>query len=191
MSDIRIGLQAGNEIIAHTDPVSIPGWSGAGYVIFDPISGGGAYKITGGRNGGFQLVIDTFVFNTAAALGYVDGKIGHLAGETFIFSDRLKYLSKLAKTSQALGAISLLVSIALIFANDQLNPAQKLGQIAMTMLGFGIVASVTASAAVLLGGGFLAAAIGILVAVTMAVAVGLINAIYFSHLRFRSNRVFA
>lgn len=29
------------------------GWSGAGYIIFDPVTGSGAYKIGGGKNGSY------------------------------------------------------------------------------------------------------------------------------------------
>ena len=42
MSEIRNALNAGKEVITHTDKVSVPGWSGAG-----------AYKIAGRGNGGF------------------------------------------------------------------------------------------------------------------------------------------
>ena len=31
----------------------MPGWSGAGYIIFDPQTGSGAYKIGGGQNGSY------------------------------------------------------------------------------------------------------------------------------------------
>jgi len=43
----------GKEVITHTDAVSVPGWSGAGYIIFDPQTGSGAYKIGGGQNGSY------------------------------------------------------------------------------------------------------------------------------------------
>jgi hypothetical protein len=33
--------------------MSVPGWSGAGYIILDPEPGAGAYKISGGANGSF------------------------------------------------------------------------------------------------------------------------------------------
>jgi len=51
MLEIANALASGKEVITHTDPVSIPGWIGAGYIIKDPITGDGAYKISGGRNG--------------------------------------------------------------------------------------------------------------------------------------------
>ena len=33
----------------------MPGFTGEGYIVFDPITGAGAYKITGGGNGGFLI----------------------------------------------------------------------------------------------------------------------------------------
>jgi hypothetical protein len=53
LNEITAALQAGYEVITHTDPVSVPGYTGAGYVIFDPVTGDGAYKIGGGQNGSF------------------------------------------------------------------------------------------------------------------------------------------
>ena len=43
LTEIQQGLNAGKEVIVHTDPISVPGWSGAGYIIFDPQDGSGAY----------------------------------------------------------------------------------------------------------------------------------------------------
>ena len=36
----------------------MPGFTGEGYVIFDPVTGGGAYKITGGANGSWAQLLD-------------------------------------------------------------------------------------------------------------------------------------
>jgi hypothetical protein len=61
MSEISQGLAAGREVIAHTDRISIPGWSGEGYIIYDPITAAGAYKITGGSNGAFLVFVGALV----------------------------------------------------------------------------------------------------------------------------------
>jgi hypothetical protein len=45
----------GLEVITHTDQVSVPGYTGKGYIIIDPETGSGAYKIGGGQNGSFLL----------------------------------------------------------------------------------------------------------------------------------------
>jgi len=55
MTDIRNALNAGKEVITHTDKVSVPGWTGAGYIITDADTGAGAFKIAGGGNGSFLL----------------------------------------------------------------------------------------------------------------------------------------
>ncbi len=57
MTEIRNALNAGKEVITHTDIVSVPGWSGAGYIITDPITGDGAFKIAGGGNGGWFTLL--------------------------------------------------------------------------------------------------------------------------------------
>jgi len=63
MDEIRHALNAGKQVTTHTDAVSVPGWSGAGYIIIDPTTGDGAYKISGGGNGGFILEVIQGLFN--------------------------------------------------------------------------------------------------------------------------------
>ncbi len=60
LSEIQAALAVGKEVITHTDSITVPGWSGAGYIIFDPATGDGAYKISGGANGAW-LLFSTFV----------------------------------------------------------------------------------------------------------------------------------
>ena len=57
MTEIRSALAVGKEVITHTDAVSVPGWSGAGYIILDSETGDGAYKISGGLNGGVVILL--------------------------------------------------------------------------------------------------------------------------------------
>lgn len=47
--------------------MSVPGWSGAGYIILDPDTGSGAYKIAGGSNGG-HLDLANVVFHISASM---------------------------------------------------------------------------------------------------------------------------
>ncbi len=54
---IQNAVMAGKEVTAHTDPVSIPGWSGAGYIVMDKDTGIGAYMISGGMNGGYYTML--------------------------------------------------------------------------------------------------------------------------------------
>lgn len=68
MQEITSALAAGKEVIAHTDRISVPGWTGEGYVLFDPVTGAGAYKITGGTNGGFLFWSTVIMLCTAIVL---------------------------------------------------------------------------------------------------------------------------
>lgn len=36
-SEITAALNAGKEVTTHTDPISVPGWSGAGYILKHPL----------------------------------------------------------------------------------------------------------------------------------------------------------
>jgi hypothetical protein len=58
MNEIRASLAVGREVIVHADPITVPGWRGAGYIIFDPQTGAGAWKIGGGANGGYLFAAD-------------------------------------------------------------------------------------------------------------------------------------
>ena len=53
LNEITNAVNAGFEVITHTDVVSVPGWSGAGYIILDAETGDGVYKIESGGNGAF------------------------------------------------------------------------------------------------------------------------------------------
>lgn len=51
--EISNALAAGKEVTFHPSQITIDGWTGSGYLIIDPETGAGAYKIGGGANGGF------------------------------------------------------------------------------------------------------------------------------------------
>jgi hypothetical protein len=77
MSEIMNAVNAGKEVITHTDAISVPGWSGAGYIILDPETGVGAYKISGGANGGGLFGAFGYMLNT---LDYFYGALNAIAG---------------------------------------------------------------------------------------------------------------
>lgn len=69
MSDILNALDSGMTVITHESPVSISGWTGAGYIILDPQTGSGAYLIEGGLNGSLLLgLITGYLFSLAMIL---------------------------------------------------------------------------------------------------------------------------
>ena len=53
MNEIEEALSNNLEVMIHEEPITAFGWQGSGYMIIDPDSGAGAYKISGGANGGF------------------------------------------------------------------------------------------------------------------------------------------
>ena len=53
-TEIRNAAFAGREITTHTNPIDFFGSEVVGYIIIDPQTGAGAYKICGGENGGFM-----------------------------------------------------------------------------------------------------------------------------------------
>jgi hypothetical protein len=75
MDEVRVALDAGQTVTTHTDPVSVPGWNGAGYVILDPETGDGEWKAGGGKNGAcllflgaLLLVISMFILMNPAGI---------------------------------------------------------------------------------------------------------------------------
>ena len=75
MDEIRASLAVGKTVITHTDAVSIPGgWSGAGYIILDPETNVGAWKIGGGLNGSIMIIQPFF-----ALFWYIFGGIKVIA----------------------------------------------------------------------------------------------------------------
>ena len=56
-TEIRNGVNAGNVVTAHEQSINFNGWVGEGYIIIDPTTGAGAYKIAGGGNGAFIVFV--------------------------------------------------------------------------------------------------------------------------------------
>ncbi|MEW5837733.1 MAG: hypothetical protein AB1717_02740 [Pseudomonadota bacterium] len=55
-TEIANALNAGMEVTVHQADITANGWTGSGYIILDPETGAGAYKISGGANGGNIIV---------------------------------------------------------------------------------------------------------------------------------------
>ena len=55
--EIQSAIQAGKEVTVHERGINAHGFSGYGYIITDPDTGGGAYLIEGKGNGGFMLAL--------------------------------------------------------------------------------------------------------------------------------------
>ncbi len=65
--DILNTLAQGGEVTVHERDITVRNWTGSGYILIDPITGAGAYRIDGGANGAFKLLstaafLATFLF---------------------------------------------------------------------------------------------------------------------------------
>ncbi len=78
-SEIRAAVSIGKYVITHTNPINMPGWNGSGYIILDPLTGEGAYKILGGENGG-----DYSLKNTKLFIGALVDGINYLINKLII-----------------------------------------------------------------------------------------------------------
>ena len=80
ITEIRNSAAAGMEITAHEQPVNFYGSSQVGYIILDPVTGAGAYKIGGGENGGELLTALTYLAKTLSFYLIFKGLLRVIAG---------------------------------------------------------------------------------------------------------------
>ena len=101
--DIQSSVNVGKYVITHTDNVSVPGWSGAGYAIIDPTTGSDAYLISGGTNGAFATIatfsgmFSLFSARNADVANFF--KLGNIAGLFKFIGQQLFVLSYVAGAS--------------------------------------------------------------------------------------------
>ncbi|MDO9385108.1 MAG: hypothetical protein Q7T65_00240, partial [Thiobacillus sp.] len=68
--EIGNALYAGKEVTVHQADINANGWTGMGYILLDPDTGAGAYKISGGANGGWTTLL------ASAAVGLISLVVG-------------------------------------------------------------------------------------------------------------------
>lgn len=112
ISEIRNSAAAGLEITAHELPVNFYGSSQVGYVILDPATGAGAYKIGGGENGAFLIAagISLLIGSIIAVLGSLAATLGSggtlapalIALLPFIFTTVSSALAMIARGAEIL-----------------------------------------------------------------------------------------
>ena len=62
-NEIRNALYQGKTVTLHEKPITHFGWTGSGYIVTDNDTGAGAYKISGGSNGGFLSDDNAGIYN--------------------------------------------------------------------------------------------------------------------------------
>ena len=55
LEEIQAAIAVGKEVTVSQSNITEAGWTGLGYIITDPVTGSGAYKISTGKNGAFIL----------------------------------------------------------------------------------------------------------------------------------------
>ena len=76
--EIRTYVNRGGIAIAHESNISVPGWSGTGYILLDPETMIGSYKISGGGNGG------RIGFSIGTSIGMALGAVLVLPGSSLV-----------------------------------------------------------------------------------------------------------
>lgn len=55
--EISAYVNAGFSAVTHQNEITVPGWRGAGYVLYDESTGAASWKISGGSNGSFFAIV--------------------------------------------------------------------------------------------------------------------------------------
>lgn len=125
--EIQNALNAGRTVTVHEAPIAVSGWTGTGYIIDDPATGAGAYKISGGANGGWipkteiGLAMLSFFLPIVAALGVAGPVALIILGASLIYG-LMSYIKRIDEIiaeqnlseEQKAGSIKLLSALALL-----------------------------------------------------------------------------
>ena len=166
-TDIRNAVHAGKIATAHEQPVFFAGSFSTGYLLIDPITGAGAYKIAGGANGGLiSTLYSVLIYLASAVGGFADGFRG--TGAT---SNLVKLFGRLGYWALGIGVILTGLSI---FTDDSLAFSDQLGQFSVNLAG---------AAAAGIAAGFIAGiALPAVATAFMALAAALVIAFVFNEL---------
>ncbi len=142
-ADILNSVNAGMVVTAHDKRLNYNAWIGEGYIIFDPQTGAGAYKISGGMNGGFGDFLDSFGVSDIFGLVFslMDFAFG-LGGEMNV--------GKVAGIARVLGGIFSGLGMLLTVVTQVIGVWEKCTAIAwqaMFLLVIAIIALITATIA--------------------------------------------
>jgi len=177
--DIQSSVNVGKYVITHTDNVSVPGWSGAGYAVIDPLTGSDAYMISGGENGGFLLIISLLMASVGGMFDSYSNK----------YSEKQPYLNyKRAQIAKVLGRIGIglailgvLMTAITLAMDDTFSTADKIGQILVSLLSALMSSMFIAFAAPLLTGPGLILS-GAIAATALALGLAVVSMEYFSRI---------
>jgi hypothetical protein len=69
-SAIANAVNAGKKVTVSKSNITLNGWTGCGFVITDPVTGAGAYMISGGQNGAFIAMMVNLLISIYAPWVY-------------------------------------------------------------------------------------------------------------------------
>ena len=74
--EIANALASGKEVTVHQASINYAGFLGSGYIIIDPETGAGAYKISGGANGDWMTLVQGLMSQIAGFLSLISERLG-------------------------------------------------------------------------------------------------------------------
>jgi len=123
LNEIKASINAGKKVITHTDTVSIPGFTGFGYAILDQQTNVGAWKISGGTNGGETndftdnvLLFGEILFETVAGLADSGAEIPRYFAKLFGYVGLMLELVTTFVQCKDTAPIRAIISAIILFA---------------------------------------------------------------------------
>lgn len=121
-NDIANAVNAGKVVEVSKSNISLSGWSGCGYIVTDPITGAGAYMISGGANGCYIAMFVALIFLIAAlaALAFLGGIAAIILAALFIFIGIMAVYAEMYfafgkdKANEFLGCLSIIAIVHLV-----------------------------------------------------------------------------
>lgn len=83
-ADIQNAVNAGKIVTVSKTNITFNGWTGIGYIIIDPITGAGAYMISGGLSGAMIGFIISIVINLVISFLITEAVAAQLYEDTYI-----------------------------------------------------------------------------------------------------------
>jgi hypothetical protein len=120
--EIRNAVLAGNVVSTHQYQINFNGWIGEGYIILDPDTGSGAYKIGGGSNGSWLVIV------LAGLAGFFDG-LAKFKDHWFNAGNAPAY----AKIGGFLTVVAAIITVAQLVVDPDLSTSEKIAQIILNM----------------------------------------------------------
>ncbi|MFZ6736070.1 transglutaminase-like domain-containing protein [Undibacterium sp. Ji42W] len=128
--DIANALSTGMEVTVHEKNINVGGWIGSGYIVVDPDTGAGAYKITGGANGGVIWWLGAI---SGASIGFVLGIASFITSAAVFATVGAVAVFWIAVLAIALASAALIISNLSILSDE--DKACYLGGV---LTGFGV-----------------------------------------------------